>query len=75
MDGEIKLTESRAILKHIAREYGKALNPTKPEDIRTCDEVENVLWDIWLGLLRYLNYDLVREDHFRFRNSFRYFIN
>jgi len=55
--GDMKLTESRAILKYLAREHGQAqgVHPTKNEDIRACDMVENVLWDIWFSLLRYLN--------------------
>jgi len=60
IDGDVKMTESRAILKYIAREYGlaKGVHPTKNEDIRTCDVLENVLFDLWLGLLYYLNCDL-----------------
>jgi len=53
IDGEVKLTESRAILKYIAREKGGnyALIPEDVESVRLADVVENVTGELMFSLL------------------------
>jgi len=51
IDGDLKLTESRAILKYFARDT--PVYPKTADATSTCDMLENVLWDIWFGLIRY----------------------
>ncbi len=47
-------------MRYVAREFGPALYPKTSEATITCEMVENVLWDIWFGLLRYCNSGLVK---------------
>jgi len=51
--GDFKMTECRAILKRIAN--GTKTYPSTVAETAICDMVENVLWDVWFGLLRYCN--------------------
>jgi len=50
-DGNTELTESKAIMKHNAREKkGGVLMPKNPELVAKAEMVENVIWDTWLLL-------------------------
>jgi len=51
-EGELHLTESRAILKHVARRYGNGvLMPSDPLLLANAEMVESVLWDVWFFLI------------------------
>lgn len=64
IDGNMKLTESRAILRHLARENSEALCPSTSEANRTVDMLENVIFDVWFALIRYCNYKAVNLSFF-----------
>jgi len=46
LDGDAKVTESKAILKYIARTRGPALVPSTPEGLAKADMVEGVAHDV-----------------------------
>jgi len=46
------VTESRAILKHIARNYGNGALLPVPKSMTTAEMLENVLWDTWYLMIR-----------------------
>jgi len=48
---EIKLTQSRAILRHIARDKAPALLGKTSREQRQIDMLENHMWDCWMGLV------------------------
>ncbi|OXA55101.1 glutathione S-transferase Mu 1 [Folsomia candida] len=51
-DGSINLTESRAILKYIARKEGNGvLMPSDPIVLAKAEMMENFLWDVWYFLV------------------------
>ncbi|OXA49673.1 glutathione S-transferase Mu 1 isoform X2 [Folsomia candida] len=51
-DGEVNMTESRAILKFLARtEGGGKLIPTDARSLVNAEMVEGLLWDVWYGLI------------------------
>jgi len=51
IDGEIKLTESRAIMRHIARENQPSLLGRTNEEQRKADLIENAAFDIFRKLV------------------------
>jgi glutathione S-transferase len=51
------LTESQAILKYIAMEKTSDLMPKDPVLLRKADMIENVLYDVWMALIRRLVQD------------------
>jgi len=54
IEGDIRISESKAIFQYIAREKGqdKKLLPDTPEMKRNGDMVESVIWDTWWTLIR-----------------------
>jgi len=69
VDGDLKITESRAIVKYVARKYGGALYPSELKDITTCEIVENLLFDVWGGMLRYFGNNEVEPTIRYFENE------
>jgi len=53
------LTETRAILKTVAREKTPQLVPKDPVLLRKAEMIESVLWDVWFALIRRLIADTV----------------
>jgi len=47
----IKLTQSRAIMRHLAREHDPTLLGTTADEQRRVDMLENHIWDCWLALV------------------------
>lgn len=58
-----KLTESRAILKFLAREKCPAVYPNTRELERRADMVEGVLFDVWFALIRMCVQDTVQTTN------------
>ncbi|XP_021952842.1 glutathione S-transferase [Folsomia candida] len=57
-DGTVKLTESRAVLKYIARKQGGgALMPKDEVTLANAEMVEGVLWDVWYYLIWRCKFD------------------
>jgi len=52
IDGDVKITEMKAILKYLARTKCVALLPTTSELQTKADIVEGVLYDLWWNLIR-----------------------
>jgi glutathione S-transferase len=54
IEGDVRMTEFRAILRHISRERGQAKNllPSDSVSQRKLDMLENALTDIWYMLIR-----------------------
>jgi len=57
IDGDVRLTETKAILRYLAKEKGqsKGVFPTDPLAVRQADMAENVFFDTW-GLLARVAY-------------------
>ncbi|CAG7836571.1 unnamed protein product [Allacma fusca] len=47
IDGDTKLTDSKAILKHLARTYGTDLVPKDPVELAKIEMLESVIMDVW----------------------------
>ena len=57
IDGDIRMSESRAIIKHLARENDPSLLPQTNEELRRAEMMDGVVTDIWDLLVNatYLN--------------------
>jgi glutathione S-transferase len=61
IDDKIKLTESKAILKYVARTRGPETVPDNAEDQAAADQVEGVATDVRYSLVK-VAYDMMPED-------------
>jgi len=53
IDGDFKLTETKAILKHLSRKYDPKLMPKDETILARSEMLENVLADVWQILVAY----------------------
>ncbi|CAG7823032.1 unnamed protein product [Allacma fusca] len=52
IDGDFKITESKAILKHVVRMYDPSLFGKTIEEQSRANMVEDVMWDLFVSLTR-----------------------
>jgi len=75
VEGDIRLTESKAILRYLAKEKGGSKNafPTDPVAVRQSDMLENVVVDAWTLLARvaYINSE-GEIEHFKSQAPLKY---
>ncbi|CAK8679006.1 unnamed protein product [Clavelina lepadiformis] len=53
IDGDVKMTQQWAIMKYLARKFGKLL-PKSEEETRRCDMAQEVERDLWTAIVRML---------------------
>ncbi|XP_037047303.1 glutathione S-transferase Mu 1-like [Bradysia coprophila] len=65
IDGDLKMTESRAIVRHIARVHDRTgtLLPNDPKIAYKTDMMENIVFDAMMGVAMFAyEYDPLKED-------------
>jgi len=68
IEGDIRMTQSRAILRHVAREADPSLLGTNDVEYRRIDMLENHTWDFWMSLIN-LCFRYTEEDKCSFLRS------
>jgi len=65
IDGDVKLTEGKAILKYLARKYGSSKlvpgDSRTPYEIAQFEMIESLLFDMWNSFLQYAYFHTVSE--------------